>query len=130
MAEGLCRHFRARDFDCDSAGIEAHGLNPLAVEVMAELGIDISRHRSKITGDLGGRNFDFVITVCGNASESCPLYPATTRILHHGFDDPPALARSARSPQAALDCYRRVRDEIRVYIENLDPGSAGGPGSA
>ena len=119
MAEGLCRHLRGEVIDCASAGIETHGLNPNAVKVMAEIGIDITDHKSETVADLGKREFDYVITVCGHAHETCPYFPAKTAVIHQGFDDPPKLAQGASSEEEALDQYRRVRDEIRSYIESL-----------
>jgi arsenate reductase len=119
MAEGLCRHFHGDLIDVCSAGIETHGLNPLAVKVMAELGIDISGHHSKTVTELAGREFDYVVTVCGHASETCPYFPAKTKIVHRGFDDPPKLAAMAKNEEEALPHYRRVRDEIRDYILRL-----------
>ncbi|MBV5328311.1 MAG: arsenate reductase ArsC, partial [Chlorobium sp.] len=101
------------------AGIEKHGLNPLAVKVMAEAGVDISAQYSKTTAELGGREFDFVITVCGHADENCPFFPAKTKVIHHGFDDPPKLAEGAGDEEEALVHYRRVRDEIRAFITLL-----------
>ncbi len=121
MAEGWCRHLQAGHFDCASAGIEKHGLNPLAVKVMAEAGVDITAQYSKTTAELGDGEFDFVITVCGHADENCPFFPAKTKIIHHGFDDPPKLAVKAASEDEALGHYRRVRDEIRDFIQQL-PG--------
>ena len=119
MAEGLCRSLHGETIDAFSAGIETHGLNPLAVRAMAEIGIDISQHLSKTVDDLPGVEFDYVITVCGHADETCPVFPAKTRVIHHGFDDPPKLAAGADSDEAALVHYRRVRDEIRDYIAAL-----------
>jgi arsenate reductase len=116
MAEGLCRHFRGDVIEPYSAGIENHGLNPLAVVVMREIGIDISSQRSKTTDDLGSSEFDYVVTVCGHASENCPFFPAGTKVIHRGFDDPPRLAAGAADEEEALIHYRRVRDEIRDYI--------------
>ncbi len=116
MAEGWCRHLQSDRFDCASAGIEKHGINPLAVKVMAEAGVNIATHYSKTTAELGGREFDFVITVCGHADENCPFFPAKTRVIHHGFDDPPKLAESAAGEEEALVHYRRVRDEIREFM--------------
>ena len=116
MAEGLCRHLLGDTVEPFSAGIETHGLNPLAVKVMAEIGIDISAHRSKTVADLGDQTLDVVVTVCGHADETCPVFPGTTRIIHHGFDDPPKLAIDARTEEEALVHYRRVRDEIRDWI--------------
>ena len=122
MAEGLCRHLLGDDIEPFSAGIETHGLNPLAVKVMDEIGIDISTHRSKTVTDLGDQPLDVVVTVCGHADESCPVFPGTTRVVHQGFDDPPKLAIGARTEDEALVHYRRVRDEIRDWI-------ASGPGA-
>jgi arsenate reductase len=122
MAEGLCRSLHGGAIDAYSAGIETHGLNPLAVRAMAEIGIDISQHASKTVGDLPGIEFDYVITVCGHADETCPVFPTKTRVIHRGFDDPPKLAAGADTEEAALVHYRRVRDEIRDYMAGL-PGA-------
>lgn len=119
MAEGLCRHLRGDAIEPFSCGIEKHGLNQLAVETMAEIGIDISGQVSKTVDDLADTVFDYVITVCGHADETCPVFPGKTRVIHKGFDDPPKLAEGARSHEEALMHYRRVRDEIRDYIESL-----------
>jgi arsenate reductase (thioredoxin) len=117
MAEGWARHLKADKLEAWSAGIEKRGLNPLAVKVMAEAGIDISTQTSKTTDELPVRDFDYVITLCGHAHETCPFFPG--RIIHAGFDDPPALAERAGSEQEALAHYRRVRDEIRDYVKSL-----------
>ena len=122
MAEGFARHLRGAGIDAYSAGIAPHGLDPRAVRVMAEAGVDISTQRSKHVDELAGIAFDWVVTVCGHADEHCPAFPGPTRVVHTGFDDPPALARAARSEEEALAPYRRVRDEIRAFIETL-PGS-------
>ena len=119
MAEGLARALRGKQMEVFSAGIETHGLNPLAVKAMDEIGIDISGHTSKTTADLGDQEFDYVITVCGHANETCPYFPARTRVIHNGFDDPPKLAAAAASEEEAMVHYRRVRDEIRAFIESL-----------
>ena len=119
MAEGWTRHNWNDLIDVYSAGIEAHGLNPLAVHVMAEAGIDIAGHRSKNVSDLMDIPFDFVITVCGHAYESCPVFPGQAKILHVGFDDPPALAANAATEEEALGHYRRVRDEIKAFVCTL-----------
>jgi len=119
MAEGFCKAIRGDEFEAFSAGIEKHGLNPHAVAVMAESGIDISSHHSKTLDDLAGVDFDLVVTVCGHADEHCPHFPGATRVIHHGFDDPPRLALEALTEADALDCYRRVRDEIRDYMALL-----------
>jgi arsenate reductase len=119
MAEGWARHLKGDLIEAYSAGIETHGLNPNAVKVMAEAGVDISRQRSKHVDELKGIAFDYVVTVCDNAHEFCPLFPGKTRVVHVGFDDPPRLARESRTEEEALECYRRVRDEIRAFIEGL-----------
>jgi arsenate reductase (thioredoxin) len=119
MAEGLCRQLRGDVIDAYSAGIEAHGLNPNAVRVMGEIGIDISSHSSKTADDLGEQSFDYVVTVCGHADETCPMFSAATKVVHRGFDDPPKLAADAVSEEEALGHYRRVRDEIRDYVLSL-----------
>ncbi len=123
MAEGWARHLRP-DLDAHSAGLEAHGLNPLAVRVMAEAGVDISGQRSQRLDDLGDQRFDLVVTVCDHAHEHCPRFPGRTRVVHQGFDDPPRLARTARSEEEALAHYRRVRDEIRAFVEVLGTSTA------
>jgi len=119
MAEGWARHLLGDLIETYSAGIETHGLNPNAVKVMAEAGVDISHHRSKHVDELNGIAFDLVVTVCGHAHEHCPVFPGRTRVIHVGFDDPPKLAGRARTAEEALNCYRRVRDEIRAYVETL-----------
>jgi arsenate reductase len=119
MAEGWARRLRGEVIEAWSAGIETHGLNPRAVQVMAESGVDISGHRSQHVDELRGIPFDYVITVCDHANESCPLFPGNVKRVHVGFDDPPRLAASARTEEEALGHYRRVRDEIRSYVEQL-----------
>jgi len=122
MAEGWCRRLKGDLIEAHSAGVEAHGLNENAVKVMAEAGVDISTHRSKQVDELEDMDFDYVVTVCGHANEHCPVFPGKTPVIHVGFDDPPKLARAAATEEEALDCYRRVRDEIKAFIETL-PGS-------
>jgi arsenate reductase len=109
--------------DAYSAGTNPHGLNPLAVRALAEVGIDVSGHTSKTPQDLAaqGVRFDVVVTVCDSAHEACPMIPGA-RIVHAGFDDPPRLAKNAASEEEAMVHYRRVRDEIRAYVETL-PGA-------
>jgi arsenate reductase len=122
MAEGWARQLKGELLESYSAGIEKHGLNPNAVKVMAEAGVDISRHFSKTLEDLADVRFDVVVTVCGHAHETCPVFPGGAKVVHVGFDDPPRLARDETDPGKALDHYRRVRDEIRAYVDTL-PGS-------
>ncbi len=119
MAEGWARHLHEGTIEAHSAGIEKHGLNPNAVRVMGEIGIDISGHFSKTLEDLAGVEFDLVITVCGHAHETCPVFPGNARVVHHGFDDPPKLALNAKDEEEALSHYRRVRDEIGAFMRTL-----------
>ena len=120
MAEGWARHLRGDDIEAWSAGIESHGLNPDALKVMAEAGVDISRQQSKTTDAVQDIPFDFVVTVCGHANETCPIWLGNkARVVHVGFDDPPALARAAKTEAEALAGYRRVRDEIKAYVEKM-----------
>ncbi|MEJ5311681.1 MAG: arsenate reductase ArsC [Anaerolineae bacterium] len=119
MAEGWARHLKGDEIEVYSAGIETHGLNPNAVKVMAEAGVDISGHRSKHVSEVMHIPFDYVITVCGHAQENCPVFPGRAVVIHHGFDDPPKLAASAKTEEEALSHYRRVRDEIRAFVETL-----------
>jgi len=119
MAEGWTRALWGEEIRAWSAGIETHGLNPLAVRVMAEAGVDISNHRSKRVETLLEIPFDLVVTVCDHAREHCPLFPRPVPVLHRSFDDPPRLAASAETEEEALAPYRRVRDEIRRFIEEL-----------
>jgi arsenate reductase len=119
MAEGWARHLKGDVIEAYSAGVEVHGLNPRAVKVMAEAGVDISGHRSKHLDELKDVDFDYVVTVCDNAHESCPMFPRNVKIVHAGFDDPPRLAREAQTEEEALKIYRRVRDEIKGFVERL-----------
>ncbi len=123
MAEGWTRHLKSAQIEVFSAGIETHGLNPDAVRVMAEAGVDISKHKSKLADEFRNAELDYVITVCGHAHETCPVFPGKCRVIHAGFDDPPLLARQLAAKGAdeetQLNCYRRVRDEIRAFVETL-----------
>jgi arsenate reductase len=127
MAEGWARHLLAGVLEAWSAGVETHGLNPRAVAVMAEAGVDISGHRSKHVDELADVPFDVVVTVCDDARERCPVFPGRARIVHRGFDDAPRLARAAGIEEEALAHDRRVRDEIRAFVADL-PGSLAQPG--
>jgi arsenate reductase len=119
MAEAWARHLQGDRIEPHSAGVATQPLNPNAVKVMAEVGIDISGHRSKHVDELKHIDFDYVVTVCDNAREACPIFPGSARVMHKSFDDPPRLARDARTEEETLSHYRRVRDEIRHYIETL-----------
>lgn len=126
MAEGWARHLKGDAIDAYSAGTKTHGLNPNAVKVMAEAGVDISRHESKTLSSLTRVDFDWVVTVCDNANEACPIFPGKTRRFHLSFDDPPRLAATAQSEEEALNHYRRVRDEIREFVELMPDNLLGG----
>jgi arsenate reductase (thioredoxin) len=119
MAEGWARHLKGDQIEAHSAGIESHGLNPDAVRVMAEAGVDISNHRSKRLDEIGDAEFDYVVTVCDNAHESCPVFRGRAEVVHVGFDDPPRLTANARTEEERIAPYRRVRDEIRAFVETL-----------
>jgi len=119
MAEGLARHLKGESIEPYSAGVVAHGLDPRAVRAMAENGIDISLQRSKDMTEVMSVPFDYVITLCDNAREACPFFPGKARHMHMGFDDPPSLAKNAKTEEEALIHYSRVRDEIRGFVEKL-----------
>jgi arsenate reductase len=119
MAEGWTRHLKGDTIESFSAGIEIHGLNQRAVKVMAEAGVDISHHRSKHVDEIKNLPFDYVVTVCDHANEHCPVFPGKTNLVHVGFDDPPKLAKTARTEEEALNRYRRIRDEIRDFVLKL-----------
>jgi arsenate reductase len=119
MAEGWARKLKGDCVEAYSAGIETHGLNPQAVRVMAEAGVDIGGQRSKNVAELRDVAFDYVVTVCSDAHEHCPLFPGKAQVVHVGFDDPPRLAAAAASEEERLAPYRRVRDEIRAFVLGL-----------
>ena len=119
MAEGWARALKGDVIEAYSAGTRASALNPRAVQVMAETGVDIREQRSKTIADLRGIAFDHVITVCSDADQNCPVFPGPTQVVHVGFDDPPRLAKDAKTEAEALAPYRRVRDEIRAFIARL-----------
>ena len=108
MAEGLLRHEGGDRFEVFSAGTRPKSVRPEAIEAMAEIGIDISKHRSKPVDEFVGQDLDYVITVCSNAKETCPVFPGATRLLHWPFDDPAAVE--------GLDAFRRIRDQIHARI--------------
>ncbi|MEA3284401.1 MAG: arsenate reductase ArsC [Synergistota bacterium] len=119
MAEGWTRYTWGDRYTAFSAGSAPHGLDPLAVKVMAEAGVDISGHRSKSVTEFFDSSMDLVITVCDKARGTCPVFPGDAETIHAGFEDPPALAREAQSEEEALGFYRRVRDEIKAFVEGL-----------
>jgi arsenate reductase (thioredoxin) len=119
MAEGFAHVLRGDVIEAYSAGVDPHGINPRAAAVMNEAGIDISRQRSKHVNELLHIPFDYVVTVCGHANETCPVFPGKTKVVHVGFDDPPKMAAGAKNEEDALRHFRRVRDEIRQFVEGL-----------
>lgn len=118
MAEGWCRFFWDKKYECYSAGTQKHGMNARAVKVMQEEGIDLSTHFSKTTDELAVESFDFVVTVCDSANEACPYF-AGSKIVHLGFNDPPALTKDMIDENQILNIYRRVRDEIKTTVQRL-----------
>lgn len=128
MAEAWARHLKGNVIEAYSAGTEPKGVDPRAVKAMAEVGIDISRCKSKSVLDLPDIEFDYVITLCDDAQQACPFFPAKTAIIHHGFEDPPRLAEGARNEEEAMSHYRRIRDEIKAYIKTLPAALTGDAG--
>jgi arsenate reductase len=122
MAEAWTRAFKGDLINAYSAGVQPKQVDPRAIQAMNEAGIDISKQKSKDIDSLGDQEFDYVITLCDNAKETCPYFPAKTRLLHQGFDDPPKLAEYARTEDAAMAPYRRVRDEIKAFVMGLSEG--------
>ena len=122
MAEGWARKLKADVIEPYSAGIEKHGMNPHAVKVMAEVGVDIANQYSKTPADLGPIAFDYVVTVCGHANEHCPMFPGPAKVVHVGFEDPPRLTKDLPDGEPKLEVYRRVRDQIRDFVKGLPEG--------
>lgn len=131
MAEGWARALHGASVDACSAGTEPQRLNPLAVRAMAECGIDIASHTSKGLDACDPETVDLVVSVCDHAAETCPVFPGTARVIHRSFADPPRLAAGAASDAEAMVHYRRVRDQIRAFIEALpallESGGEAGP---
>ena len=119
MAEGFTRALRSDVLAAYSAGVEKHGVNPRAVAVMAEAGVDIAGQTSKLVSELPDVAFDYVVTLCGSAHDLCPFFPGPVKKVHAGFEDPPALAAGAATEEEALGHYRRVRDAIREFVAGL-----------
>ena len=122
MAEGWAKALKGDVIDAYSAGVSPHGMNPRAIKVMGEAGVDITSHSSKHVDTLKGVAFDYVVTVCGNADEACPAFAGKTKRVHVGFEDPPKLAANAKTEEEALVHYRQVRDQIKAFVERL-PGA-------
>jgi arsenate reductase len=129
MAEGWTRHLRGDDYEAFSAGVEPTAVDPLAVAAMAEAGVDIGDQSSKSVDEYTGREFGYIVTVCDSAREQCPFFPGKAARVHAGFADPPVLALDSATREEALKHYRRVRDEIRVFVEQM-PDSLQVPSSA
>lgn len=119
MAEAWAKHLKKGTIAASSAGVVRHGMNPYAVRVMEEAGVDMTGHSSKTLDDLPGREFDVVVTLCGHAQETCPFFPGAVRRVHRGFDDPPSLCAELTDEAEILKVYRRVRDEIREFVSGL-----------
>ena len=119
MAEAWTQVLKGDQLEAYSAGTQPKGVDPRAVKAMAEVGIDISNQKSKDIGSLGNQEFEYVVTLCDNARESCPFFPASTKRIHKGFEDPPILAAGAETEEEAMAPYRRVRDEIKAFVQTL-----------
>jgi len=119
MAEAWTSHLKGDQFEAYSAGVEPKDVDTRAIRAMAEAGIDISEQRSKDIDSLPDLEFDYVVTLCDNAKESCPFFPAKTRLMHQGFDDPPQLAEDGKDEEDAMGHFRRVRDEIKAFVESM-----------
>jgi arsenate reductase len=117
MAEGLLRHTAGDMFEVQSAGVSPSSVRPEAIEAMDEIGIDISRHRSKSVDEFVGQDFDYIITVCDNAKETCPVFPGKARRIHKNFEDPPTASVGDHNSRMAI--FRRVRDELRDWLKDF-----------
>ena len=122
MAEGILRNDGGETFEVYSAGVKASAVRPEAIQAMCEIGIDISGHRSKSVDEFSGQEFDYVITVCDNAKETCPVFPGKAIRIHQSFEDPPP--RGAKSAEETLSIFRRVRDEIREWMRSFIASAA------
>ena len=119
MAEGWAKSLWGKEYAFYSAGIITHGVNPRAVKVMQEVGIDLSGHTSKTVESLSSIHFDIVFTLCGHAQDHCPIFTGNAHVKHMGFDDPPKLTEGMRNEEEILAIYRRIRDEIGLWIKNI-----------
>ena len=117
MAEGLMRNFRGDEFEVFSAGVEPKGVHAKAVEAMREIGVDISWQQSKHVDDLQVKEFDYIITLCDHAAQNCPIVPGRGERMHHGFSDPAAVQGSNHE---VLEAFRKVRDELKLFILGFD----------
>ncbi len=119
MAEGWVRYLKKDLLEPFSAGIEKHGLDPLAIKVMKESGVDISQQRSKLINELSDTDFDYVVTICEDANRNCPIFPGKAKRIHHAFDNPPRIAKTLASQEEIIGLYRRVRDEIKEFVSKI-----------
>ena len=119
MAEGFTNHLRGDEFEAVSGGVTPQRVDPRAIKVMAEAGVDISGQSAKNLDQFIGQDFEWIVTLCDNARESCPFFPGRAKRVHRGFDDPPLMVAGAADEEEALAVYRRVRDEIRAMVEGL-----------
>jgi arsenate reductase len=119
MAEAFTLHLKGDQIEALSAGVAPKGIDPRAAKAMSEVGIDISNQGSKSVDQVLHEQFDYVVTLCDNAQKTCPSFPGKTRVIHVGFDDPPKLAATAKDEEEAMLHYRRVRDEIKAFVEKL-----------
>lgn len=117
MAEGLLRHEAGNRFEVQSAGVRPSSVRPEAIQAMNEIGIDISKHRSKSVDEFVGQDFDYIITVCDNAKETCPIFPGKAQRIHKNFEDPPPA--SVGDYKSRIEIFRRVRDEIRAWLKGF-----------
>ena len=117
IAEGILRHVAPYKFEVQSAGIYSSAVRPEAIAAMNEIGIDISKHLSKSIAELFGQDFDYIITVCDNANESCPVFPGKAKRIHHGFKDPPPPSVGDYNTRVAI--FRQLRDQIRDWLEQF-----------
>jgi arsenate reductase len=124
MAEGWTRHLKGNRIEPYSAGVDPKGIDPMASKVMEEVGVPIGGQGSKHVDGVKHIAFDYVVTVCDHAHETCPLFPGRTRVVHVGFDDPPKLAKDVQEETERIALYRRVRDEIKAFVETLPEGLA------
>ncbi len=115
MAEGLLKHIAKNEYEINSAGTKPSIVRPEAIKALAEIGIDISENRSKSAEEFANEEIDYILTVCDNAKENCPYFPAKTKLIHHSFEDP---AEVEGDEETRLNAFRKVRDEIREYFEN------------
>jgi arsenate reductase len=119
MAEGWTRTLKGDEIEVYSAGLETHGLNPNAVKVMAEAGVDVSNQKSQHLDEFMDIDLNYVVTVCDHAHETCPLFPGTAKVIHHSFDDPPKLSPPDAPEEVKLSGFRRIRDEIKAFVQTL-----------